>query len=93
MPIRPIDMQVLLPKVSRLDQAKPAIVHRDQNALQMAQNEQAKQVQNAQNKVATTEKSESTALRKQRDQERKKKKQDEESKDDPKKGKHIDIKV
>ena len=34
MPIRPIDMQVLLPKVSRLDQNKGAIVHRDQIALQ-----------------------------------------------------------
>lgn len=94
MPIRPIDMQVLLPKVSRLDQNKPAVVHRDQNELQMAQNEQAKQTALMQNRVAHTDKSEATSLKRQKEKEQKeKKKKDQQESEDPNKGKHLDIKV
>jgi len=87
-------MQVLLPKIARLDQNKPAIVHRDQNTLQMAQNEQAKQLQMDKNRVIDTSKSEATSLKRDRERDKKeKKKQKQEDLESKTSGKHLDIKV
>lgn len=47
MPLRPIDLQVILPKSIEQHQAKPAVVHLNENALNQVQieNEKRRQAQ------------------------------------------------
>lgn len=94
MPIRPIDMQVLLPKSLKLDQAKPAVVNRLENAMTAVQNEQAVATELKKKQVATLEKANATMIKKKLEAEKDgQKKKKENPKDDPNKGKHLDLKV
>ncbi len=58
MPIRPLDMQVMLPKLAKMNQVKPKVVHREQNEQQMAQNVSQQETDKKLKKVNTFEQKE-----------------------------------
>ncbi len=60
MPIRPLDMQVMLPKLAKMNQVKPKVVHREQNEQQMAQNVSQQETDKKLKKVNTFEQKEQT---------------------------------
>lgn len=97
MPIRPIDMQVLLPKAIKIDSARPGVVNRIENALTAAQSQQQQEVIKQQTQVNTLKQKDTARIKRdlEQDAQKKKKKKEEDSKpsDDPDKGHHLDLKV
>jgi hypothetical protein len=94
MPIRPIDMQVLLPKAIRIDQAKPAVVNKVENAQQLAQAAQQQQTIQKQQKINALEQRDMALIKKKEDRQpegRSKKKKSKSQ--DPNRGRHVDMKV
>ena len=106
MTLRPIDMQVLLPRVPEVSRAQQIHNQHDQNQAQQFASELNKQVKHAENQVQTTDQAEGKSInqdkensssgKKQGKQEgRKAKDQDVETSlpGDPNKGTHLDIKI
>lgn len=58
MSIRPVDMQVMLPKLSNINQAKPKVVNQSQNQQHQAQNINQQETEKKLRKVTTFEKKE-----------------------------------
>ncbi len=107
MAIKPIDMQVLLPKLHKNDLLKPHVVHKVENEQQMLQNVSQQDTQEKLNRVNTYERKDGPQVREDGrrgeggsgEQERKQKEQETEPADKRKAAKptagrnHIDIKV
>jgi len=108
MAIKPIDMQVLLPKLHKNDLLKPHVVHRVENEQQMLQNVSQQDAQEKLNRVNTYERKDGPQVREDGrrgegggsgEQEQKPKDKDKEPADKSKAAKptagrsHIDIKV
>lgn len=106
MAIKPIDMQVLLPKLHKNDLLKPHVVNKLENEQQLMQNVNKQDVDQKLNKVNDFEQKEGPRVREdgkrggagEQSAEKKDKKQDASSKEDEKKPggtkrNHIDIKV
>ena len=98
MPIRPIDMQVLLPKAIKIDSARPGVVNRIENALTAAQSEQQQDLIKQQTQVNTLQQKDNARIKREleQDEQKKKKKREQQNatqSDDPEKGNHLDLKV
>ncbi|MCK8058787.1 MULTISPECIES: hypothetical protein [unclassified Fusibacter] len=94
MPIRPIDMQVLIPKAIKIDHAKPSVVNKAANALQTVQAEQEAQREIKQKKVNQLERREPTKVKRDLEQDQKKKKNnDADKKKKRNTAKHLDLKI
>ncbi len=74
MPIRPIDMQTILPTAQRHHNAKEVIVHKDQNAHQNTQMREEQRIEHEQHKVQKTDTKDSIILHKDKDEQKNKKK-------------------
>jgi len=99
MPIRPIDMQTILPRIQKIDAAKPKVVNKIANELAQNQAGTTKEVAVKLNKVNILEQKESNRVKnndqgknKQSKDQKKKKKDDDDDDTEPQKM-HLDIKV
>jgi len=101
MPIRPLDMQVMLPKLAKMNQVKPKVVHREQNEQQMAQNVSQQETDKKLKKVNTFEQKEQPKVKNeekrqsqgQKDKKKKKKNDEDDEKTEEKKIRHLDIRI
>lgn len=107
MAIKPMDMQVLLPKLHKNDLLKPHILNKVENEQQLMQNVNKQDVQDKLNKVNDFEQKESPRIREdgkrgasgnesEKDKEKKRKDSDKEKDEKARSGykrNHIDIKV
>lgn len=102
MSIRPIDMQVMLPKLAKMNQVKPKVIHRDQNEQHMAQNINQQDVDKKMHKVSTFEQKEEPKVRDEekrqnrgnrQGKDKKNSKDDSEDENTKDKIRHIDIRI
>ncbi|BEP29349.1 hypothetical protein [Helicovermis profundi] len=64
MPLRPIDMQVSLPKVQDNKASRETVVNKDANALQQSQAQSKKEAVSKQQKILKNEKKEDSKIKK-----------------------------
>lgn len=100
MAIRPVDMQVMLPKLAKMKQVKPNVVNKEANAQQIASVSYQKESEKKMKRVTTFEtkaepKVKNEEKKHSQEQNKKKKKDEEENekKDNNKKIRHIDMKI